>query len=58
MPEVQTQPHQKIIVWKGIINDIIIGVYFFEENLKLCAISADITDVIPVLANVIPNSNN
>lgn len=41
------------------LNDTIIGIYFFEENLTLeCYMQFLRIEVTPVLANMLPNAGN
>jgi hypothetical protein len=59
MTEAHTQYPQKVNVWAGIIDDRIIGPFFFEENLTGERYLTFLRNqLIPVLANMYPNANN
>lgn len=59
MTDTHTQYPQKVNVWAGIINDRIIGPFFFEENLTGQRYLTFLRNqLIPVLTNIFPNANN
>ncbi|KAG5892168.1 hypothetical protein JTB14_026406 [Gonioctena quinquepunctata] len=59
MMDGHTQYPQKVNVWAGIINDRIIGPYFFEGNLTGVRYLEFLrNELIPSLADIFPNANN
>ena len=49
---VHTQNQQKVNVWAGILNEVIIGLFFIEGNLNTDNYLAMLQDEIPAVRNI------